>query len=436
MGLQVSHSLENFLPKRRVKLSLSFVSESILSLFFLLLWLAPTVRWRVDLGSFSIALMEPVTLLVIGVLVLNKLSPGNRPKLYVNSFLAVLILFFMWILVSRPWDQNWSHGLSDVRDWGIPILTIVVLLSFVKHGWRKWLLLMIPIALLQSGIGIYQHITNGFRPFASLQSIYKLDFLAGSVPSFSVGLFEHPNSLAVFLIVAIIVSLGWLIEQNGIKRKLFPAAVILFLSIILYWTYAKAEILVLALMLFLFLAIPYIRSSRIFIALSLAILMTVLVVGWLAINRWPVEFQSIWWRIGLWKSVFQVISTHPSILLWGNGDIAFAATAIWPQPHNLVFDTLLNYGLVGVFLLLILFILIIRYGTLSYKKGDLKRNPVLRAVWISLIGFFVIGVVESSLLSIDTRMIFLLLVACFIGLRRDLTTELQPGSLVQSVSND
>jgi hypothetical protein len=425
MGLQASHLLENLLPKYRVKLSLSAISDRILSLFFLLLWLGPTIRWRVDVGSVSFAFMEPVTLFVIGILSLFMLSSGKRLTLYINSFIAVLIFYFTWILIFRPWDQNWSHGLSDLRDWGIPILTIIILLSVVKHGWRKWSLAMIPIALLHSVIGIYQHITDSFRPFASLPSIYKLDFLGTTRPSFTVGLFEHPNSLAVFLIIAIMVSLGWLIEQNGIKRKFIPSAVILLLSAILFWTYAKAEILALAFMLFLFFIIPYIRTSKIFIALSLIILMALLTAVWFAINQWPIEFQSIWWRIDLWKSVFQTVSTHPDILLWGNGDIAFAANAIWPQPHSVFFDTLLNYGLIGLLLLLLLIILIIGYGILSYERGDLKRNPILRALWISLLGFFITGFVESSLIGIETRMIFLMLVACFIGLRRDLFTDLK-----------
>ena len=410
-----------------MKLKISVFSNVIFSLLFLLLWLAPTIRWRIYLGSVSFAFLEPVALIVIAVLVLSMLSPGSHPKLYVNSLVIVLILHFMWLLIIRPWSQDWSHGLSDLRDWGIPILTTIILLSYVKQGWRKWSLLIIPIALLQANIGIYQKITDSFRPFASLESIYKMDFLSSGTTSVAVGLFEHPNSFAVFLIIAITISLGWMKERNGIRRKLFPFGVILLLSLVLYWTYSKAEIIALGLMLFLFFLIPYIRTYIKFIAIGLLALITILVAGWFAINHWPVEFRTIWWRIDLWQSVFHTISMYSGILLWGNGDVAFASNANWAQPHNIIFYTLLNYGLIGVFLLIIIFVHILAYGIFSYRKGDMKKDYILRALWISLLGFFFTGLVESSLLSIETRSTFFLLVACFIGLRRELATDLVPG---------
>lgn len=427
MELQVSHLLENLLPRQPMKLRISAFSNGILRLLFLLLWLAPTIRWRIYLGSISFAFLEPVALLVIAVLVLNMLLPGKRPKLYVNSLILVLILYFMWLLIIRPWGQDWSHGLSDLRDWGIPTLTIIILLSFVKHGWRKWSLSIIPIAMLHASVGLYQHITDSFRPFASQASVYKLDYLSELKPAWAVGFFEHPNSFAVFLIIATTISIGWLADQKGIKRKLFPTAVVLFFFLILYWTYAKAELVTLVLMLLLFIAIPYIRSFTNTIALGSLSLIAMFIAGWFAINQWPVEFSTIWWRIDLWKSVFQTLSAYPGILLWGNGDVTYAALAIWQQPHNLFFDTLLNYGLVGLLLLLLLLMLIIIYGALSYKRGDMKEHPILRALWVSLLGFFVTGLVESSLIGIETRMIFLLLVACFIGLRRELTVDLRSG---------
>lgn len=282
-------------------------------------------------------------------------------------------------------------------------------------------MILIPVAVLQAGLGVFQVITDSSRPFASIESLYKLDILSREVPSFALGFFEHPNSLAVFLIIAIMISIGWFEEQNTLKRKVLPAAIVILLILTLYWTYAKAEILTIGLMIFFYAAVPYIRSSRAFIILSTLTIFLTLGVGWLAINQWPKEFNTIWWRISLWKSVAQTIYENPGILILGNGETVFAANAIWAQPHSLLFDILLKYGLIGVLILLLLFVVIIKYGTKSFNRGDFKRSGILRALWVSILGFLITGLVESSLIGIETRMLFLMLVACFIGLSREIS---------------
>jgi hypothetical protein len=419
MELQVSRLPGSILPKLQLKFNARASSEIILGVLFFFLWLAPTVRWRLELGIFSISFMEPVTLLVIGILSLNYFAPNKKITLSINSFSIVLLLFFMWLILTRTWNQNWTHGMSDLRDWAIPIITFIVLLSFVKHGWGKWSLIIIVIAILHSAISVYQRFTNSFKPFASLASVYKLDFLSEVKPSFVVGLFEHPNSLALFLVISILISLGWLLQQPDLKHRLFPGAITLLFFVVLYWTYAKAEILALALMLMLFFSISYIRSSKIFIAICLFGLIALFIGGWLAINKWPVLFNTIWWRISLWQSVFHALTSQPTLMLWGNGDITFSEMAIWWQPHNMLFDIFLNYGLIGLILMLIFLVLIIRYGILSFQNGNLKKNPMLRALWISLIAFMLTGFVESSLIGIETRTIFLLLTATFVGVVRE-----------------
>jgi len=387
-----------------------------LGLLFFILWLAPTIRWRIDFGAFSFAFLEPVVLCVIVLLLLSR----KNSKFSINASILVLLLFFMWILVIRPWSADWKHGLSDLRDWLIPIIIFSLLLSTIKQGWQKWTTTLIPVAVLQAGFGVFQVITDSSRPFASIESLYKMDILSRKVSSFAVGFFEHPNSLAVFLIIAIMISIGWFEEQNTLRRKVLPAAIVILLILTLYWTFAKAEILTIGLMIFFYAAIPYIRSSRVFIILSTLTIFLTLGVGWLAINQWPLEFGTIWWRISLWKSVFQTIYENPGILILGNGEAVFAANAIWAQPHSLLFDILLNYGVIGVLILSLLFVVIIKYGTKSFNRGDFKRFGILRALWVSILGFLITGLVESSLLGIETRMLFLLMVACFIGLSREI----------------
>ena len=413
MELQDYHSSKNRIKKQQDNLHLK--KSSILGLFFVILWLVPTIRWRFQAGSFSFALLEPFVLLITIILFIAR----NKIKLSINLFTIFLLAFIAWLIAIRPWGPDFEHGLSDIRDWIIPIFAFIVLYSTVKHGWRTWALISIGVGILQAGLGIFQVFTNGFRPFVSSNSVYKLDFLSNVPPSFSVGFFEHPNSLAVFLCVAMIVLVGWIAESRRTMR--FGLVVLfVFFSLALYWTYAKAEILSLILMIFFFNLIFIIKSSRLFLILGLFAFISVFVVGWFAINQWPYEFGSIWWRINLWQSALQTFTAYPGILLWGNGDVLFAANSIWPQPHNILFDALIKYGVIGLLIQLILFSLIIYLGINSYERGDFKKSLLLRAIWVSLIGFLFAGIVESSFLSIETRMLFLLLSACFLGFRREI----------------
>jgi O-antigen ligase len=336
----------------------------------------------------------------------------------------MLILFFfaVWVMLIRPWNEDWQHGLSDIRDWSIPIISFIILLTTIKRGWRRWALIIICVALLQSCLGIYQVMTDSSRPFISWASLYKMDFLSQGFVSFAVGTFEHPNSLSIFLIIAIMVAIGWMAERDSLKGKLFPVAIIVIMLISLYFTYAKAEILALLLMIFLFVAISHIKSPLLFILLGIFTILIMIGVGWFAINKWPGEFETIWWRIDVWRSAVQTLSESPAILLWGNGDSAYAANSNWPQPHNIYFDALIKYGVVGTAIQIFLFTKILQVGLNAYKRGDIKKSGILRALWVALLGFLITGLVESSFIGIETRMIFLLLTTCFIGLNREFTT--------------
>jgi len=47
----------------------------------------------------------------------------------------------------------------------------------------------------------------------------------------------------------------------------------------------------------------------------------------------------------------------------------------------------------------------------------------LAALWMGLISFFIVGLVESNLMGIEARMIFLIYWACFLGLWREVAGE-------------
>src|SRR5688500_9740634 len=91
-------------------------------------WFVPlvflmTVDYRVELGPLSVAVVEPVVLLVAALVLLPKLL--RREPLNWRSPLFVMFgAMLAWAVLIRPFAPDWKHGLSDVRDWFLPTLLL------------------------------------------------------------------------------------------------------------------------------------------------------------------------------------------------------------------------------------------------------------------------------------------------------------------------
>ena len=390
------------------------------------LWLAPAIRYRIQVGAVRLCADGASCYSSDSIPArARRVALSTRNHFGRTDHHTTRCARECWIAIVRPWGQDWEHNLSDLRDWAIPVLTYIVLISTIRRGWRKWALLFVLVGALSATVGIYQHFSDSFRPFATEGATYKLGYIIVDDPqqaraSAALGFFEHPNSLAVYLVIALTVALGWL-EEPGHRLMKFIALAGMFAA--LYWTYAKAEILVLALIFFLFWLGRWIASSRVYLIISSAALGLAAMIFWVAMNEFPASFGTFWWRVDLWHTALQTLADRPITLLFGNGDGLFAANAIWPQPHNLYFDLLLKYGLVSLIILFTIGFVLAKYGLFTYRQGWLRKSPMLRAAWIALLTFFVTGVVESAFIGIETRMIFLLAVACLIGLTREIRSE-------------
>lgn len=398
-----------------------------MSLLLFLLFLAPTIQYRIELGGFSFAIMEPIVLIVSVILLTHQVMTRRRLMISKDSFVFLVAGLALWASIVRPWSADWKQGVSDVRDWLIPVLGFVALISTIRRGWRKWVLVVLTIVVLEALLGIYQGLTNGLRPFASELAAYKTGFIASPDDnslvraSYAVGLFSHPNGFAAFLFLGLMIALGWLVES---RRRWLKALVVAVCASALFLTYAKASLLVMVCAIISFGLQRTIRSSK---NLLIVISMTVVLGGaclWAALPHVPpMVFDTLTWRMGLWQTALDTLGNHPSILLVGNGLDIFAAQAYYPQPHNLYLYSILQYGILGLILCLVVLWQIWKQGWQVQKHQVLAREPLLAALWIALLGYFAIGLVESELYGIESRMIFLVGLACFIGLNRELQRE-------------
>ena len=367
----------------------------------LLLFLAPTVQYRIELGGVSFALLEPVIVLLSSLLLAHQIVSWRRlvilkePLIYFFSFIA------LWALLVRPWADDWTHGLSDIRDWAIPLLGFVVLVTMIRQGWRHWITIFLLLVWLNAFVGIYQHLTDSFRPFVTATAAYKTGFTISpedasrlDLVSFAVGFFTHPNGFAMYLFAGLMLSLGQLAKS---RKWWIGLGLLLPIALALFWTYAKASLLVMGGAVVVFWLHHWVKSGTIFLIILSLGLITGVIALWLAIPYIPPALlQTFWWRVGLWQIALRLVSEDPAILLRGNGLGLFPQQAYYGQPHNLYLYLLLEYGLPGLLWSLLLGWHLMRRGWRARRMGLLGREPMLAALWIFLLGYFAIGLVESN----------------------------------------
>jgi hypothetical protein len=410
-------------------------AERLIPWLVALILIGPTIVYRLEFGLFSISVMEPLVLAAAaGIWWLHRRSLANgqairatladRPIRFVAVALGVLM---GWVLLQGLWIDSKTSWLSDIRDWGVPLVAYAVMLICLRRGWQRWTLLVIAVACAQSALAVFQMLTNSFRPFATPMASYKAGFMVDSATqhpeavSFGLGLFGHPNPLAMYLLTALLLGAGWLWLPGHWPAKV---AALLLLALGLASTYSKSSILLAGLIGGVMLAERVVRGNR---RLGAAI------AGWVAVcsagvflvikllpNLWLSTFS---WRVGLWRTAAGVVEQTPAISVLGAGMDDYARQAVHGQPHNVFVFLILRYGVLGIICLGAIMWRINREAWALRTRGVLARQPLLAVLWLALWGYLLNGLLESTLLDIYGRTFGLLMVTCFLGLRRETLEE-------------
>ena len=402
---------------------------SVNGLLVFLLFVAPTIQYRVELGSFSFALMEPLVLIVSAILLSYQISSRRKLIILKDPLVYLFAAITLWAALIRPWSLDQRHGLSDVRDWLIPLLGFITLITTIRHGWRYWITIYIFLVWLSALLGIYQHLTDSFRPFISELAAYKTEFAISpeedrlARASFAAGFFSHPNGFAMYLFTGLMMGIGKFYKSKPI---VFLFVTLIPIALSLYWTFAKAGLLVMVgAILFIWIE-RWVKANRTLLVVALSGIIAGIVILW-QVSRHipPALLVTFWWRVGLWQIALNIIRAHPIILLTGNGMDLFALQAYYGQPHNLYIYLLLDYGLIGLIWVLVLAWHLWQRGIRIRTTGGMEAEPLLAAMWIGLLGYLVVGLVESNLMGIELRMIFMIAAACLAGLAREMAAEIQ-----------
>lgn len=397
-----------------------------LTILLFLFFLAPTVQYRMQLGSVTISLMEPVVLIASIFLFLREYFLKHSISLPRNRIFQSLYMMLFWVFFTQIiFSKNTMEGLSDLRNWFIPILGFVALLS-VKKDWRKWIGIYIFITFLNSLLGIYQYVTDSFRPFQNTYGDTRLSivFLNGGISyintKFSIGLFAHPNTYAMYLLGGFMIALGLALSTRKIKDQIIiiPIATAIILS------YSKTSIIMLAVLLLIFgfvwLRVKTSLLSWLYLPAIILLLSGVLY----GISFLPSEiFTTYYWRVGLWKIAYEFFLQNPTVMLIGGGLNKFGDLAYYGQPHNLFVYFFLLYGLPGLIILLSILWESIRSMIFYFQTNKAKDKMMEAGLFMASVSLFAVGLTDSTLFGVENRMIFVTWLALFVGFVREIKMD-------------
>jgi O-antigen ligase len=394
---------------------------SVKTALLFLLFLAMTISYRADVEGLSFALIEPIALLVSALLWVNRITSGRQLVFLKDPLVFIFASITLWSIVIRPWSPDWRHGLSDVRDWVIPTLLFITLVSNIRLKWRHYINLFLAVEIGLMILGLYQVKTDSFRPFLAPEAAYKRGFYSqfnnSPVSSFAVGFFGHPGVFAEYLFVGllILIALSW-------QRWKWLRALLVFGFIgAIFYTFSKTVLGSLPFALLLFGVLT--RSSRHFWTRVLFCLIVsgLLITGLLLVMRKSgsitLDFGTFVWRIEQWQAGLSLLMLYPTVFLNGNGvDIGILEGLLQGNPHNIYIFMLLQYGLMGLMLILALVAAVFWQGFRAYKWGWMKQEPLLAGLWVALVGLLVFGLFGTSLSYVEFRSIFAVVASLFIGL--------------------
>ena len=135
--------------------------------------------------------------------------------------------------------------------------------------------------------------------------------------------------------------------------------------------------------------------------------------------------ETFYWRVNLWERSLALLRTDPQVLLTGNG--LDQLIEVFPpgisEPHNVFVFMALQYGLLGLGLQIVFVIAFILVAINDVRTGVFFVEPLLGGIWAALFGFMLVGLVESNLQEIELRMLYFFLIACYVGLSRQVRFE-------------
>jgi O-antigen ligase len=394
--------------------------ETLVSLLLPVLFAAQTFQDTIDQAhAFELSVVEIVAVfcLLIWILAKKRLEfPKSRSARF------VLFLLGLWALVGLGlWviSGDWAYNLNEVR-WLWIMLGAAIFVSYAaESGWERATKIFVGITLLSALVADFQGWTAAFMPpFASLPP--KDFFLAPTrfgARSLAVGFYQHPNVFGAQVFWPLLICLGLAFKRKyrwlGILGAVFFGAS-LYLSY--YRTMLVGFVFAAVLLGMVLLRVrPWIFAVATGVMSAVGMVVSV-ALGFL-VNVGPF-LGDVSGRAEYWVDALHFIKAQPVILLFGSGfqpSAALMQAQARSDPHDVYLYMLMHYGIIGLVLLIVLIAIIVAVGWSAYRSGRLKQEPVLGAIWVGFIAWFVTGTVDSRLTTAEWQVLFVTVVFLFLG---------------------
>ena len=314
--------------------------------------------------------------------------PSNH--LVIFSIMASLMLFNLFFLQ----NIDFTHRLSIIKELveGMILYTLIFLIDIKKEDVRKILLSFIGFAFFASIFAIIQINTGEFRFFEAESSKWKTGYSLMDLNSVldlptALGLFNHPNNFGYYLAVAFILAVFL------IKNKPLRIIVISIILFTLFNTFARnallSSLIVITVTYFLF---NRLRKNEKVIILVVLLLSFITLLSLVFTQNLTGLTLNMSWRFIQWQETLAMISSHPSVLLFGGGTFFMETESFfrYPYPHNLLLYAIIDYGVLNTTLLLLVLI--------TTLKNLLKNNSSeSKALFASLFVIFLFGLTDDYL---------------------------------------
>lgn len=341
--------------------------------------------------------------------------------LFVLSFVIFLFLklrnflhpvIFLWTIfllyegISLFWSYKYFYSIQELARLFTIFLSLFLGFSFIKNLSEFKILTntLLLSSFIPGAVGIYQIFTKSYY----VPNIFDPDFSYTRIQ----GTFFHPNPYSFYLFFILFISILYLENKkeflkgftNFLKSKALLFGLISIFLILIVFTFTRSVWF--ALGIFLFLYSLFFRKEFLFFISFFSILSYIFIPGIQERIKDILEnpFNSLFWRIVLWKDVLLLYLQKP-IFGWGVGS-SNALIEFFRPPnlgstyvHNDYLKILVESGIIGLFLYILIFVYLFKFLIVSYFKLRSKTfyKSLILITLFFLFSIFIISFFDNVL---------------------------------------
>jgi len=348
----------------------------------LLLLIRPSVDVFRNIGlQFGpVATLNLNAMLAISVIILGVFFVSVHKHTFLEN--KVSKLFLVYLAFTLVWGMVMARNRMNVSAVFLRELSLFVVffLSFQLFSRNQHIKKLTTICILSSaiplGVAFLEAIRRGLRFPLHLPSI------EGVHPGIR-GLFSHPSGLGVYMMLLLMICLGFVLTENrkvGVLKWTAVAGVLYFFLILSYFRTAWAGFLGAVLVISLLKYRKLLVIALLLIAISLVVAPSIL-------ERLP-ELSSWHWRLGVWNRLLLYEGNVMDYVFGrGLGSVSVLMRDVWRMDqvtgHSIYVKVFFETGILGTFLFLSMKLLLLKTA-LNLIGKDQPR--CVRAVSLAVFG--------------------------------------------------